>query len=139
MTAIDTNIFIYALDASEGEKHIKAAAFLASLAGKPGAAVTLWQVVGEFLKKLRQWKSTGEITAMEFQDRLGDFRSMFPIVLPTEAILTYSLDLDSRYSLSHWDSMLLGACEAAGVTELHTEDMGSPRMIGAVQLRNPLV
>jgi predicted nucleic acid-binding protein len=139
MTAIDTNIFIYALDASEGEKHVKAADFLASLAGKPGAAVTLWQVLGEFVKKLRQWKSAGEITPMEFQERLADFRSMFPIVLPTEAVLTRSLDLASRYSLSHWDSMLLGACEAAGIAELHTEDMGSPRNIGSVRLLNPLV
>ena len=64
---------------------------------------------------------------------------MFPLRAPTVKVFQTSFDLRARFSLSHWDSMLLGACEAAGVTELHTEDMGSPRTIGSIQLLNPLL
>lgn len=34
-----------------------------------------------------------------------------------------------QYSLSHWDSMILGACKEAAVATLYTEDMGAPRII----------
>ncbi len=50
-----------------------------------------------------------------------------------------ALNLADRFSLAHWDSMILGACQAAGVTILYTEDMGAPRAINGVQLINPVV
>ena len=79
------------------------------------------------------------LTKREFDDRVRDFRSSFPIRVPAEAVLDHALDLANRYSLSHWDSMLLGACVEAGVTTLYTEDMGSPRTIDSIQLVNPFV
>ena len=54
--------------------------------------------------------------------------------MPTSAVFDIALDLASRYSLSHWDSMLVGACKAAGVVLLYTEDMGAPRVIDGVSL-----
>jgi predicted nucleic acid-binding protein len=33
--------------------------------------------------------------------------------------------------------MILGACQAAGVTRLYTEDMGAPRTIDSIELINP--
>ena len=47
------------------------------------------------------------------------------------------LSLAERFSLSHWDSMILGACQAAGVMRLYTEDMGAPRTIDGIELINP--
>jgi predicted nucleic acid-binding protein len=64
---------------------------------------------------------------------------MFPLSLPTAAVLDRAVDLADRYSLSHWDSMLLGACIEAGVDALYTEDMGSPTSYDSVQLINPFV
>jgi predicted nucleic acid-binding protein len=59
--------------------------------------------------------------------------------MPTRAVLDRALDLTARYSLSHWDSMLLGACIEAGVTTLYTEGMGSPAVFDTVRLVNPFV
>jgi predicted nucleic acid-binding protein len=47
------------------------------------------------------------------------------------------MDLCERYSLSYWDGMILGACQAAGVTRLYTENMGAPRTIDGIDLSNP--
>ena len=62
---------------------------------------------------------------------------MFPLVLPTADVFDFALDLAGRYALSHWDSMILGACQAAGATRLYTEDMGAPRTIDGIELINP--
>ena len=48
-----------------------------------------------------------------------------------------AMSLATRFSLSHWDSMLLGACQASGATRLYTEDIGSPRTIDGIELINP--
>lgn len=34
--------------------------------------------------------------------------------------------------------MILGACRAAGIVRLYTEDMGAPRTIDWIELINPL-
>lgn len=70
---------------------------------------------------------------------LAAVRSSFTFVLPTPAVLDRALDLTDRFSLSHWDSMLLAACLEAGATRLYTEDMGAPIQYDSLQLVNPFV
>ncbi|MBY0513446.1 MAG: hypothetical protein K2P78_05990 [Gemmataceae bacterium] len=41
--------------------------------------------------------------------------------------------------LSFWDALLVAACLRGGVTVLYTEDMGAPRVIGALSLVNPFL
>ena len=76
---------------------------------------------------------------MEFDKHVQTIRSSFPVVFPTIGVLDHALDLAKHYSLSHWDSMILGACKEVGVTTLYTEDMGAPTIIDGIQLVNPLV
>jgi predicted nucleic acid-binding protein len=61
------------------------------------------------------------------------------LILPTLPVLDRALDLVTRYSLSHWDSMILGACQVAAITALFTEDIGAPRIIDGFQLINPFI
>ena len=65
------------------------------------------------------------------------FRKLFPLVMPIPQVADRALDLAGRFSLSHWDSMLLGACKEAGVTTLYTEDMGAPTSYDGIHLVNP--
>ncbi len=139
MIAIDTNILIYAIDDSEPVKQSKAQALLSILSANPASTVTLWQVLSELLRYLRRLVEVGDISEQQMRAEFDVYRNLFAVQAPSPGVFDRALDLASRYSLSHWDSMLLGACEVAGVTELHTKDMGSPRSIGSVQLLNPLV
>ena len=139
MNAIDTNIFLYSLDRHEPAKQIKAQQLLNQLRFSPHSTFLLWKVLGELVGQLRRWRNQGKLADAEFLQHLQILRNPFPLLLPTVGTLDRAIDLADRFSLSHWDSMLLGACQDAGLTTLYTEDMGASRTIDGIQLINPLI
>lgn len=138
MNAIDTNVLIYSVDPKELVKKPKAEKLIRRLLASGNTGV-FWQVIAESIQQLRRWKDRGDLTDAEFDQHVQHFRVLFPLVFPSISVLDHALDLAKRYSLSHWDSMILGACKDAGVTTLYTEDMGAPRTIDGIQLINPLI
>lgn len=137
MNAVDTNILLYSVDRNDPAKQIKAKQLLQQLHSAAEPTILLWQVLGELTQQLRRWRDQGRLTPAEFLQHVLAFRHVFPLVLPTPEAFDAATDLSERLSLSHWDSMLLGACRAAGATRLYTEDMGSPRTIDGIELINP--
>ncbi len=137
MNAIDTNILLYSVDRNEPTKQLKAQQLLQQLHSAGDPTILLWQVLGEVTQQLRRWRDRGRLNPTEFSQHIRAFRYLFPLVLPTPEAFDAALELSERFSLSHWDGMLLGACRAAGVTRLYTEDMGSPRTIDGIKLVNP--
>jgi predicted nucleic acid-binding protein len=134
MIAIDTNILVYSIDRREPVKQPIAEKLLLRLSEDEDTKL-IWQVLAEFTRWLTTAKQQSMITAMEMYGYLHHVRSVFPTVMPTPAVLDIALDLADRYSLSYWDSMLLGACIDAGT--LYTEDIGAPRKIDSLELVNP--
>jgi predicted nucleic acid-binding protein len=139
MIAIDTNVLIYSLDRHDPLKRNKARALLRQLRARSGDVVIPWQVIGEFLRFLRSLQDRGQLTRADLERTVRGYRRLFPIPLPTLVILDHAIALTGRYSLSHWDSMLLGACLDSGVDTLYTEDMGAPVVIDGIALVNPFV
>jgi predicted nucleic acid-binding protein len=139
MNAVDTNILLYSVDDSEPVKQAKAQALIQQLVLAKGSTILLWQVLAESVNQLRVWKNRGELSDSQFDQYVQNFRTIFSLAVPSLAVLDHALDLAKRYSLSHWDSMILGACKVAGVTTLYTEDMGAPTAIDGIQLVNPLI
>jgi len=137
MNAVDTNVLIYRLDRHEPAKQAKARELLRRLSSETTPTILLWQVLGELMRQLRYWQDQGEITREAMVRYVAAFRRLLPLVVPTSRVADHALDLTGRYSLSHWDSMLLGACKDAGATILYTEDMGSPATYDGLQLINP--
>jgi predicted nucleic acid-binding protein len=135
MNAIDTNVLLYSIDRNEPAKQVKAQQLLSQLRSEP--TFLLWQVLGELTQQARRWRDQGRLTPEEFAQHIAAFRYLFPLLLPTAEAFDAALSLAERYSLSHWDSMILGACIASGVKRLYTEDMGAPRVIDDVELVNP--
>ena len=139
MNAADTNVFVYYFDPTEPVKQAKAVALFRTLITATPSTVMPWQVLGEFAKQMRSWQDKGRITRAEVLSHVSAVRSFFPLVMPTPNVLDLAMSLTSRHSLSHWDSMILGACIEAGVTTLYTEDMGAPTNFDGIQLVNPFV
>lgn len=137
MNAVDTNVLLYSVDRNEPAKQQAAQQLLLRLRSAPEPTLLLWQVLGELAQQLRRWHEQGRLTPAEFAAHVHAFRHLFPLALPTSDAFDAAQALGERYSLSHWDAMILGACQAAGVTRLYTEDMGAPRMIDAIELINP--
>ncbi len=137
MTGIDTNIFVYLVGRRDLVKWSRARVLLRDLRVGRADVVLPWQVLGEFVRYLRTAEDLGQISRSAWMRYVRFVRRQFPLVLPTSDVLDRALELGNRYSLSHWDSMLLGACVEAGVDTLYTEDMGAPTLIGGVRLINP--
>lgn len=82
-------------------------------------------------------ENKGKINRDDTVQHLIQLESMFPLVFPSQSVLRLSLDLSSRYSLSHWDSMLLGACIEASVDTLYSEDLDAGATYDSVTVINP--
>jgi predicted nucleic acid-binding protein len=139
MIAIDTNVLIYSLDRNDIEKRAKARSLLRHLRKQPGDVIIPWQVLGELLRFLRSLQDQKRIDREDLERIFSAYRRLFPLALPTATILDQAISLTNRYSLSHWDSMLLGACAEANIDTLYTEDMGAPVVIDRIALLNPFV
>jgi predicted nucleic acid-binding protein len=137
MNAVDTNVLVYTIDRHDPVKRAKARDLMRRLRAQPPTTVLLWQVAGEFTRYLRRCEDQGQIARTDTLRYLALYRRHFPLIMPTPQVLDKALDLSARYSLSHWDSMLLAACQESHVDALYTEDMGSPTAYGGIQLMNP--
>ena len=139
MNAVDTNVLVYALDATEPVKQAKANQALRGLAQPPTKTILPWQVAGELLSCLRKWEAAGRIAPNDVESYFSDFLNMFRLAIPTAGVFQISFDLRSRFSLSHWDAMLLAACKEAGVTTLYSEDMDTGTDYDGMVIVNPFV
>ena len=139
MNAVDTNVLLYSVDRNEPVKQLKAQQLLQQLRSAAEPTVLLWQVLGETTQQLRRWRDQGRLTESEFSQHVQAFRHLFPLVLPTPEAFDAAMELCERFSLSHWDGMIVGASRAAGASRLYTEDIGSPRTIDGIELVNPFV
>ena len=109
MNAVDTNVLVYHIDTRDPVKQTKAQALLGGMIANGQDAVLLWQVAGEFLQQLRRWEGQKIVSSQQVKQFFGDVRTTYRLILPTNNVLDRSLDLASRFSLSHWDSMIVAA------------------------------
>jgi predicted nucleic acid-binding protein len=137
MNGIDTNLFVYALDATDPAKQTQARAFFENVFASTEATIIPWQVAVELLACLRKWESAGKVSGDDVQARFGEFLTVWRLALPTARLFDLSFRLRQRHSLSHWDSLLIAACQEAGVTCLYSEDMQHGADYDGVKIVNP--
>ncbi len=136
MHAIDTNIVIYRFDRRDLSKQRVARKLIAQLQARQDTILP-WQALAEFGKYLNELRRQKQIDRPLAIQILRSVQSVFDVVAPPLDSIDRAFELSERHSLSHWDSMLLAACEVAGVDTLYTEDMGAPRQIEGIALVNP--
>ena len=136
MNAIDTNVLVYAIDSHQPSRQAKARDLLTRLSAA-STTVLPWQVACEYMSCLRRFAATGRFPAADIEADILDLLDVFPLVLPTESMIPRSLSLMSRYSLSHWDSLLIAGCLEAGVDTLYSEDLDAGMTYDTVSVINP--
>jgi predicted nucleic acid-binding protein len=119
MNAVDTNILIYLNDPRDLAKQAIAISLVSSLTD----GVLIWQVACEYLAASRKLEALGYDRAQAYQ-YIRDLQQVWYTALPTWAVIDLAENLMSRFSLSHWDSMVVAACLEANVHTLYTEDFG---------------
>jgi predicted nucleic acid-binding protein len=135
MNAHDTNIWIYSHDTRDPAKQQIAQQVLATT--KPFAL--LWQVGCEFLAASRKLQPLGFTEDQAWQALTDMQATAAAIVLPAIQVWPEARSLQTRYSLSFWDALLVAACIRGGVQVLYTENIGSPCTMDTLSLVNPFV
>ena len=127
MTALDTNVLIYACDRADPRRQKIAIDLVAD--SRDG--VLLWQVACEFVAASRKLGSQG-FTPSYAWSRLAEFLAVLRLVLPTPAVLQRSQIFHITHGVSFWDALILAACAEAGVETLYSEDVPATRAWGSL-------
>jgi predicted nucleic acid-binding protein len=134
MTALDTNILIYACDKSDLTRQRIALELIATAT----EGVLLWQVACEFIAASRKLKLQG-FTVADAWERLADFLTIFPLILPSSRMFEKARILHTNDGWSFWDAMIVAACLDRGVTRLYSEDLPGRAVHGPLDIVNPFV
>ena len=137
MNAIDTNVLVYSFDTDDPIRQQQAIELIDRLSEKPDDTVLPWQVIVECLVCLRRWVDRGRLSASDVDQHMADVSVLFPVAMPSMNMIPSSLELTSRHSLSHWDSLLIAACIEANVETLYSEDLGDGEQYDSVTAVNP--
>ena len=133
---LDTNIFVYMFDARAAEKAEKARRLIKQAVSTRKGVVSQ-QVVQEFFN-LAFRKFQPAMTLAEAEDYLS---TVFQPLLVVQSIQTYkeALQLQSRYRLPWYDSVIVAAAQERGCEILYTEDFQYEQRFGELQVKNPFL
>jgi predicted nucleic acid-binding protein len=133
---IDTNILIYAYDATAGEKHASASNLLIDLWNSRLGVVST-QVLQEFFVNVVQ-KIPKPIDKRIAKEIVKDLLKWHVVVINGNSILD-AIDISSRYRYSFWDAMIIESAIRGNARILMTEDLQNGQKIGGVTIKNPFV
>lgn len=121
---VDTNILMYAHDASAGAKHERAKALVEEL-WRDRTGVVSTQVLQELAVNLRR-KTGRPLDGKVTRDIVADYLTWQVVVNSGESILE-ALDFEARYHISFWDALILQAAHASAAEVLYSEDLSEGR------------
>ena len=131
---VDTNVLLYARDASEPVKQPLAAAWLALLWRERSGRTSI-QVLSEYCVNATRKLRPG-MSADEAWDDVRALLAWRPQPLD-RAVLESGRELERRFRLSWWDSLVVAAAQLQGCALLLTEDLQDGMAFGQVTVRSP--
>ena len=133
---VDTNILVYAYDRGAGERHEKALSLIEQL-WQEGNGILSTQVLQEFYVNVRR-KAQRPVTAGQARALIADYLAWDPIVNDGAAMLE-AIDLEKRYQLSFWDSLIVVAAQKSSASVIYSEDFNHGQKFGLVEVLNPFL
>ncbi|HSU58114.1 MAG TPA: PIN domain-containing protein [Bryobacteraceae bacterium] len=131
---IDSNILVYAFDASAGAKHASARQLLARL-WDAGTGCLSVQVLQEFFVTATR-KVAQPLPVDEATERIREF-AVWKVFAPTANDVLAAIALHKQAQLHFWDAMVVQAATELGCGVLWTEDMNDGQILRGVRIRNP--
>ncbi|MFZ1007785.1 MAG: PIN domain-containing protein [Candidatus Sulfotelmatobacter sp.] len=129
---VDTNVFIYYLDTTDSRKHEAARLWLAELWQKRLGRIS-FQVLQEFYSVgTQKWPALKS----EIQSEIGELFDWHPVVI-NRKIIKDSWEVQARYKVSFWDSLIVSAAKVASCRYLLTEDLQEGQEMDGVVVVNP--
>ena len=133
---VDTNILVYARDTSERVKQATAAEWLERL-WRTQSGRTSMQVLSEYYVTVTRKLRPG----MRPDDAWDDVQSLLawePLAIDRE-LLSAAREVERRYRVSWWDSLIVGAAQLQDCDVLLSEDLQAGARFGSVTICNPFL
>lgn len=131
---VDTNVFVYARDASEPEKQRVAREWIEQLwIERSGRTST--QVLSEYYVTVTRKLSPGLAPDVAWDD-VETLFAWQPAGVDV-ALLQRARAVQTRFVLSWWDSLVVAAAQVQGCRVLLSEDLGDGSEYAGVSVRNP--
>ncbi|MFN2251993.1 MAG: PIN domain-containing protein [Anaerolineae bacterium] len=133
---VDTNVLVYARDASEPDKQPQAAGWLEQLWRQQSGRLST-QVLNEYYITVTSKLRPGMTDAAARRD-VRNLMRWRPLPL-TGTIVERAWSLQDRHSLSYWDALIVGAAQVAGCEILLSECLQHGQQLDGVTVVNPFV
>jgi predicted nucleic acid-binding protein len=135
-TFVDTNVLVYARDASEPDKQPVAAAWLDALWQRKDGRLSV-QVLQEYYVTVTAKLSPGLPVDEARRDVLA-LGAWAPEPV-TPDLIGAAWELQDEYRFSFWDSMIVAAATRADCSILLTEDLQHGQQLGGLRVVNPFM
>lgn len=132
MFTLDTNILIYAVDRTAGEKHLLALQLVDVLAQRNGSLPL--QCLNEFYRACTQKRIIPAADAEAYIDLIVQ---SLEIVAPTLKDLQLAMWAHQQHQLAFWDALHWATARHMGCATIFTEDMQDGRVLDGLTFRNP--
>ncbi|MBV9652961.1 MAG: PIN domain-containing protein [Acetobacteraceae bacterium] len=129
---LDTNILVYAIDKSAGDRHIVAVEII-EWAVKGRCRLTL-QAISEFYSAASRKQM---LARQHAADTAKQLLVLFPTVAASASAVGTALALSVAGRASYWDALLVATAAEAGCTTVLTEDMADGSELCGLRLANP--
>jgi predicted nucleic acid-binding protein len=131
---VDTNVLVYARDASDPEKQAVAGAWMEHLWSSSTGRLSV-QVLQEFYVTVTRKLDPG-LSVDEARDDVRDLAAWRPVRID-EAIVESAWHVEDRFQLSFWDSLIVATAHAAACETLLTEDLQHDLEIDGLRVADP--
>lgn len=133
---VDTNVLVYARDESEGDKQVRANAWMTHLWRTRAGRLSI-QVLHEYYVTVTQKLRPG-LDREVAREEVRDLQTWRPVLLD-RTLTEGAWGIQDRHGLSWWDSLIVSAAQAAGCRYLLTEDLGDGQHYDDLVVVNPFV
>jgi len=131
---LDTNVLVYARDASESEKQPIAARWIDFLWKSKRGRIS-FQILNEYYVTVTKKLKPGRSPTLARQDVSALF-TWAPLPA-TSGSLERAWQLQDKYSISWWDSLIVASAIEAGCSYLVSEDLQENLLIDQLRVINP--
>lgn len=130
----DTNVVVYAYDATAGAKREQAVLLLERLWHSRNGIVSI-QVLQELFVSLTR-RVSPRMPVDRARSVVADMAT-WHVVEPARGDVLEAIDASKRWQISFWDAMVFTTAKKAGATVLWSEDLNDGQSYDGTVVRNP--
>lgn len=133
---LDTYVLIYAYDLEAQDKHQKAKDIVYSFWNDRGALIST-QVLQEFYVNVTS-KIPHPLSLATARSIIEQYQ-VWPVITNTTESVVRASEIQERYQLSFWDSLIISSAEKGGAKTILSEDFSHDQSIVGIRIQNPFL